>query len=222
MLNTHELLSIFTEEITELDGTVRESFDDGRRLYVRSILPKELDIRRGDRVQGGVAVRVENGEISVSPYVFRLVCTNGAIFAHTVQTQRLSIANLDPVIGIEWPLREAIRACASPDSFEQNADEMRRSVDPAADLMLLMLPFFARHERNRRFLVEIMDRFTKEQQRTRYDLMNAVTSVARDTKDPAAKWQLEELGGAIASETPRPAFEAIERRLTPRFKVPVA
>jgi hypothetical protein len=34
---------------------------------------------------------------------------------------------------------------------------------------------------------------------TRYDLMNVVTATARDTRDPEAKWRLEELGGAIAA-----------------------
>ena len=28
--------------------------------------------------------------------------------------------------------------------------------------------------------------------------MNAVTSVARDTRDPETRWRLEELGGGIA------------------------
>ena len=93
------------------------------------------------------------------------------------------------------------------------------SHDPAVDMMLMMLPYLARVQGNRHFISEIMDRFMKQKNRTRFELMNAVTSVARDTKDPVAKWKLEELGGAIACETPRPAFEAIERRLQQRLNV---
>ncbi len=32
--------------------------------------------------------------------------------------------------------------------------------------------------------------------------MNAVTSVARDTRDPVTRWRLEELGGQIAVTQP--------------------
>jgi hypothetical protein len=55
--------------------------------------------------------------------------------------------------------------------------------------------------------------------------MNAVTSVARDTRDPETRWRLEELGGAIAARLPRapkaapaaarPAVWAPARRTAP-------
>ena len=49
---------------------------------------------------------------------------------------------------------------------------------------------------------------------SRYELMNVVTAAARDTRDPEAKWRLEELGGAIASAqipTPQPDLAAKRR-----------
>jgi hypothetical protein len=42
-----------------------------------------------------------------------------------------------------------------------------------------------------------MERFFQEGDRSRLALMNAVTSVARDTPDPEVRWRLEELGGGI-------------------------
>jgi hypothetical protein len=48
-----------------------------------------------------------------------------------------------------------------------------------------------------------MERFFQEADRSRFALMNAVTSVARDTRDPEVRWRLEELGGGIlAGRTP--------------------
>jgi hypothetical protein len=53
---------------------------------------------------------------------------------------------------------------------------------------------------------QILSRFSGQRDRTRFGLMNAVTSVARDTRDPDLRWRLEELGGAIgAAKTPTPS-----------------
>ena len=43
----------------------------------------------------------------------------------------------------------------------------------------------------------ILGRFTTEGDTSRFGLMNAVTSVARDTRDPELRWSLEKLGGGI-------------------------
>jgi hypothetical protein len=48
-------------------------------------------------------------------------------------------------------------------------------------------------------LLEILIRFVRERDDTRYGLLNAVTSFARDTHDHEKRWQLEALGGAIAT-----------------------
>jgi hypothetical protein len=38
-----------------------------------------------------------------------------------------------------------------------------------------------------------------------FGVLNAVTSLARDTRDPETRWQLEELGGALPSHLGRGA-----------------
>jgi hypothetical protein len=44
---------------------------------------------------------------------------------------------------------------------------------------------------------QILGRFFDDADQTRFALMNAVTAVARDTRDPEQRWNLEELGGGI-------------------------
>ena len=51
-----------------------------------------------------------------------------------------------------------------------------------------------------RYLSEIVERFFKTADSSTFGLINAVTSVARDTRDPAARWRLEELGGGMLAE----------------------
>jgi hypothetical protein len=39
--------------------------------------------------------------------------------------------------------------------------------------------------------------------------MQAITSVARDSRDPDLRWELEELGGGVAAATsPQPSFDS--------------
>jgi hypothetical protein len=53
-----------------------------------------------------------------------------------------------------------------------------------------------------RELIEMLERFWRERDPSRCGLMNAVTSVARDTAEPRRRWELEELGGALVALGP--------------------
>jgi hypothetical protein len=44
---------------------------------------------------------------------------------------------------------------------------------------------------------EITRRYDQAGDSSAYGLMNAITAVARDERDPETKWRMEELGGGI-------------------------
>src|SRR5207248_305343 len=88
-LSTGEIAGIFADEVGAARGVVTGTFDDGARLLSRSVLPNFQDVTPGDRLQAGVALRADTSGISVHPYLFRLVCKNGAIMAHTTGTERI-------------------------------------------------------------------------------------------------------------------------------------
>ena len=81
---------------------------------------------------------------------------------------------------------------------------MRSSIQSPVDLALTLIPMLARLPSG--FAAEIvgpiMDEFFKSERRSRYDLMNAVTAVARVTGDPEMRWELEKLGGTVPVESP--------------------
>ncbi len=58
---------------------------------------------------------------------------------------------------------------------------------------------------------QFLRRFRSQPDRTRFGLVNAITSLARDTRDPESRWRLEELGGAIAAGVPGapPSLDAV-------------
>jgi hypothetical protein len=205
-LSTAEMLAVFTDEIAARGGEVRDTFHDGSRLFTRSVLPRDCEVGPKDRVQGGVALKSDGREAWLHPYVFRLVCRNGAIMAHAVQTCHLPNFDLHDADDAGALLRDAIRACCTEEAFTAAAEQMRSAREIQADAALNLLPLLS-HFRGRgpALMGAILERFFGEGDRTRFGLMNAVTSLARDTRDPDLRWRLEELGGGVpALVAPRP------------------
>jgi hypothetical protein len=197
-LTTGEIRTIFAEEIAAARGTVSDTFDDGARLFTRSTLPWLREVRPQDRVQGGVALKATGQEVWVHPYIFRLVCKNGAIMARATQTRH--IENLDLLTHEEaaGAIREAMRDCCVEEAFKEAAERMRSIADRQIDHTITMLSRFGRGQDLPPAVVRaIMDQFFRERDPSPYGLMNAVTAVARETRDPERRWRLEQLGGGI-------------------------
>jgi hypothetical protein len=201
VFTTAEIKALFAEEISAAGGTVSDSFDDGVRLFTRSLLPKVREVRTADQVQGGVALRTGKCEVWVHPYVFRQVCRNGAIMAQAIQSRQVEIPEFTTPEDAAEDIQVAIRACCADEAFSVAAQQMRSAREVHLDAVLNMLPFLSRMPAaaGGQIVQEILDRFFREADQTRFGLMNAVTSVARDTRNPEVRWHLEELGGGIAA-----------------------
>jgi hypothetical protein len=201
-----QIRHVFVSELTDVGGTVADTFDDGTRLYLRAILPGTQEVAPRDRVQGGVALRLLNEEVLVQPYIFRQVCSNGAIVAQALEARRLERLEspfLTPddasVQEVLEEVRAAVRACTAREAFIGSVAQMQSASLMPIDSALDLRPLFA-HLTPRigpRTLRRIGNRFRRSDDQTLFGLMNAVTSVARDTRDPERRWRLEELGGGI-------------------------
>jgi hypothetical protein len=224
-LTTATILSNFTEQIQSHGGRVTECFEGDRCLFVRSLLPYVANARPKDRLEGGVGLRVTDSDIWLHPYLFRQVCRNGAIMAQSLHSMHLE--NLDlysPKIAVSL-LREAVEECSAEHVFAQSMQQVRSSIDTAADQMLNMLPHLRHFQQAgmERFVPQIIREFFVAGDRSRYGLMNAVTATARDERDPEDRWRLEELGGDIgAGILPRHPSNAPGRQLSQPRPLPVA
>jgi hypothetical protein len=205
-LPTGVIREAFAEEITAMGGTVAETFDDGERLFARSVLTRAREVLPKDRVRDGVALRATGQDVWIHPYVFREICSNGAIIAHALQTSRIEgVDSLAPDRAAS-AIREAVRACCAEESFASVAEGMRLASDVQVDLVLTLMPLLSRlsgRDDADRMFRDIMVRFINDGDSSRFGLMNAVTSLARDTTDPETRWRLEEFGGAILAGQPR-------------------
>ncbi len=197
---------IFTEEIVASGGTVSDTYEDDSRLFIRSTLPWIGDVRPHDTIQGGVALKAVEHEVWVHPYLFRQVCRNGAIMAQAIQTEHLDGLNYFSDEDACEKVRAAVQGCCVQDAFQVAAEQMRTAQEREADLFLNLLPMLSRFrpENPEQLATQIRARFVGERDTSRFGLMNAVTSLARDTRDPELRWRLEELGGGIpVARTPK-------------------
>lgn len=199
-LTTTEVLAVFSEEIIARDGCIRDTYHDGRRLFLRSVLPCVEQVRPGDRVQGGVALKATDEQVGIYPYVFREVCRNGAIMAETLAVRSITdIACLEPE-AVSRAIREGVEACCAPEVFMHSVRRIRGACNEPVARSLNFLAMISRlHSGTRKSLLrQIMKRLFDDGDQSQFGLANAITSVARDTQDPELRWNLEELGGGIA------------------------
>ena len=200
---TQDIAATVVEELALLGGTVSDRFDDGQRLFLRAILPMSDEVRPKDIVEGGIAVRSVGEKIDVCPYLFRQVCRNGAIMPQVIETQcirRVDIAAPSEMIeAVNDQLREAVRTCATAEVFARAAGQTLSATTMGLphDVFGLLLALSTRRRISGGLPDEIMRAYLQAGDRSAFGLMNAVTSVARDQKDPAVRWELEEMGGGV-------------------------
>ncbi len=203
-LTTDIIQAIFTDEISQIGGTLKDVFNDGKRLFARSTLPRKRKVAPRDWIQDGVALKATEVEICVHPYIFRHVCTNGAIMAHTLQTRQIDGINFFAPDETIAAVREIVRECAAEEIFTTSLDQIRATRHAQVDFALNLMPLISQlaHHHAAHLMHEIMQRFMNED-RSQFGLANAVTSLARDTKDPDLRWRLEEFGGGLLAMRPR-------------------
>ena len=212
---TSELRQAFYDEVHAIGGKVSDVYDNETVLYARAVLESFADVRVGDRVQAGLALRASGSTIQVHPYTSRLVCTNGAIVEQALQSRRITRVEVEK--SVAWTasyecaaalaeVADAIRACARPEAFTDAVQDMRSAAGHEFDHEMTVQIFrrlsdIVSQER----LFEILDRFLRDPDpdRSAFGLLNALTSAARDTRDPEIRWRLEELGAAVPALLPR-------------------
>ncbi|MHB8954724.1 MAG: hypothetical protein ACYC4U_17255 [Pirellulaceae bacterium] len=195
---------VFAAEVIRLGGQMTDEYRHDELLLLRSVTTHTEHVRPGDAIQGGVALRTSEQEIFVHPYTFRQVCRNGAIVAQVMQAQCImrvdSDASPEDVDEVLQDVRLAVQMCMDPASLRDSVYAMqyaRRMHGNLSALISMLSTVRFSKSLISHLLQAITQRFEQSRERSMYGLMNAITSLARDTRDPQTRWQLEELGGTI-------------------------
>jgi hypothetical protein len=199
-LTTAQVLAVFIEEITARGGKVTRMYGDEQRLFARSVLPLVEEVRPGDRIRAGVALRATKQDVALHPYLFRLICSNGAIVSKALESRTLENVFQLSADEATRVIREGIEAASlTKEVFANTIRKIRESRRvQASETEVAAFRFSMRDAVSR----EAIARFARDGDHSRYGLANAITSVARDVRRPRLQWDLEELGGAILVGTP--------------------
>ena len=199
-----EIRTVYEAEVANAGGRLADVYDCSGFLFLRSTFPGSRNVRRRDGVRGGVALRTTATEILVHPYFFREVCSNGMIAAHALETRRLEriegyMASPEAVEAVLAEVREVVRACSERDVLKKAVGQMRSAADREARFALTMLSMLlgAHGDQGAHMVEAILERFESGGDRSLFGLMNATTSIARDTRDAETRWRLEEAGGGV-------------------------
>jgi hypothetical protein len=198
-LTTQRILEVFSDEIATRGGKVTDKSINERQLFARSIVAFTENVKPGDRLHGGVALKARQGEVCINPYVLRKVCTNGAVMSQALESTRLTHLDWgDPNEALD-KIREAVNQCCAEEEFQVSVEQMRIAIDAPADLSFIASSITELLGDQSELMLRIFERLASGTPPSAFELMQDVTSFARDLKDPVLRWDLEELGGAIAA-----------------------
>ena len=205
-----EIATIFGEECGTLGATSVDCVQDADRLFGRAVLGSTQFVRIGDPISAGVALRVLGPEVQVHPYTLRQVCLNGAIAPQVIGTRRVErIATEAATVAatftgaFEDELRQAIRAAADHLHLSQSLDHMRDLMEVDAQTAVAVLIQMTRiASLSPDALLTILDQHATASDPSAYGLVNAVTSVARESDNPSQRWELERIGGELIARAP--------------------
>ncbi|MBT3467685.1 MAG: hypothetical protein HOL08_11045 [Opitutae bacterium] len=232
MIDVDRIRAIFTEEISGRSGNVMDEAEHQGRIFMRGVIPRTGDVRPDDKVQAGVALKATPTSISLYPYVFRHVCHNGLIFAHSTESRKLFVeadsifievdGNLEGVIsgtGIEKPLREAVEDCCTAEAFKASTHKFRQCLmmsplrlhqgNPLTRILYGSVNKLGTyHKLAKAYLSPIMEEYLAHNDEPgMFRMVNAVTAVAREVRNPALKWNLECMAGEMAMLRNMPMIE---------------
>lgn len=195
-----DLMRIFNDEVAARGGSLTEFSQDLDLIFARAVLPETKDVQPGDAIQGGVALKIwDQKGVWLYPYLVRHVCVNGAILTLPLEEVPVNLWLPQDTDSAVESLREAIRSCCAPSVFQKSVAEIQKAIDTPV-LMFPELPQFMNAlsvAMPASAFHDVLRTMREHRLLPVYELANQVTAIARETKSPRQKWDLEELGGGL-------------------------
>lgn len=226
-LDNLEVLEAALPIIQEMPGIRVESCEiTERRMYIKVVNPRlETEVVPGDIVQAGLIIsnsETGNGSVSVSPLVYRLVCSNGMV-VNDAATRKYHIGRGNEIgenyevysnatleaddRAFAMKIQDTVRAAVDIAKFEKVVDRMReargirivRGTDIPAIVELTAREFSMTKEESSGILQHLIEGGDL----SLYGLSNAVTRQSQDVESYDRATDLETAGYSILTMNPR-------------------
>ncbi|MCA9840261.1 MAG: DUF932 domain-containing protein [Trueperaceae bacterium] len=188
------------------------------KLYLKCVFPKlEAEVKRGDAVQSGIVIsnsEIGQGALTVTPLIYRLICTNGMIAPdygqrkyHVGRTQTLEEQSYelfsDEALEADdkafWlKTRDIVKAAATPATFDKIITVLQDASSEPVNQPIKAVAELSNHlSFNQGELDSILNHFMQDNDFSRWGLANAVTRTAEDSPDYDRASELEETGWKV-------------------------
>lgn len=187
-----------------------------RRMYIQAVAPRiEGEIKVGDTVQAGVIIsnsETGHGSVSIKPFIYRLVCLNGAVINASKFLARHVGARIDNSEAL-WSdearraddraillkVRDVVRAAVDANFFAETIERMRGLTeisvkgDPAKAVEVLARKVGATETERGGILRSLIEGGDL----SAWGLLNAVTHQAHTARDYDRSVEFEQMGGNL-------------------------
>lgn len=237
VLDNLDFAEVALAEIQAADGEVKSANVDEERLYIKVLLPREDSIGQladgsKDRVRQGVLLRnseVGDGRVEVSPFVERLICTNGLVSHMSYGKVHLGGQLDEGVLSEEaiaadaesvWlQVRDYVRFALNPDNFDRIVQQYRESKGTSlkdVDARVVVANIGRDAGLNGTETASVLDRYLRQNDDTAFGLVNAVTNAAQAADTYRRQVEMEELGGRLLSTDRDALVKMVSARLGDR------
>jgi hypothetical protein len=213
-------LPVLIDESKKLGGVkIMSSEVTERRLYIKVVSERlTYEVKKGDAVQAGISLsnsEVGQGSVKVEPFLYRLVCLNGAVIEDSA-VRKFHIGRSSAELGAAeevfrdetreaddkvfvMKLQDVLRAAFDDESFDQlkgltidaSTRKIKKPVDDFVEEVVSVYKLNKGHKDSfLRNLIEGADL-------TQWGVANAVTAIANTANDYETATELERVGGAI-------------------------
>jgi len=224
IMDNYDLVFLALEEFKKKETVEIFRIDLTETMLYLKAVDRTLteSIRAEDIVYGGLILR--NSEVGASafkvePFILRRVCNNGLILQHSLKKIHLGRQTLESG-EINWSdetreledralwskVRDMIRATFDKAIFQSWIRKLRESTWTGIEKPIETVNNIAKHlELSEERKEELLTYFSEK---TKYGLINAITTLARETKNIDQQIRLEEFAGKIL-ESPWKDFDEL-------------
>lgn len=196
MKTLNAAVEAFAGAIESAHGVMKNRTVNPRGAYCRALLPMKEEVRPRDVLHQGAALRMHPRQIEVVPFVFRQVCSNGAIWSHNADAFSLQITAGTTEGQVVKFVESSTAFAARAETFQSCLAEIRAGITRRIDIGSVVTSLFRSRGSemdDTALMLVFAEMVNQPAASTRYDAMNIVTAGARTVPDPELKWRMESL-----------------------------